>query len=146
MVPNYICINLSQSHEGEIIKKWYFIMKIWHLTRCTKNAKNAIFQFLTWFLTTFPSTQMDPWYLKKNFKSSSTRIYHKLPSRPTHARVIALAKCIKCGWTVGKYIKFKLQEVGQIIDPGFACMKLDRWLWLNNQTHCHTMRQPVEDF
>ena len=27
-----------------------------HSTRLTKNAKNAIFQFLTWFLKTFPST------------------------------------------------------------------------------------------
>ena len=27
-----------------------------HFTRLTKNAKNAIFQYLTWFLKTFPST------------------------------------------------------------------------------------------
>ena len=27
-----------------------------HFTRCTKNAKNGIFQFSTWFSKTFPST------------------------------------------------------------------------------------------
>ena len=43
---------------------------------------------------------------KKNCKPSSTRIYHNLPSWPTHGRVIALAKCIQCGWTVGMYKKY----------------------------------------
>ena len=49
---------------------------------------------------------MGPWYLKRNGKPSSTRMYHNLPSRPTHAPVIDLAKCIQCGGTVGKLWNF----------------------------------------
>ena len=35
----------------------------------TKNAQNAIFQFSTWFLKTFPSTEMGPLYLKKKLQT-----------------------------------------------------------------------------
>ena len=82
------------------VKMGTLLWRFGHFTRLTKNAKNAIFQFSTWFLKTFQSTEMGPPYLKKNFKPSSTRIYHNLPCCPTHGRVIALQKGIKCSWTV----------------------------------------------
>ena len=88
------------------VKMGTLLWRFGHFTRLTKNAKNAIFQFSTWFLKTFQSTEMGPPYLKKNFEPSSTRIYHNLPCCPTHGRVIALQKGIKCSWTVCKYDRF----------------------------------------
>ena len=82
-------------------KNGHFIMEVLVFNTGTKNVENAIFQFSTWFLKSFPLTEMGPLYLKKNCKPSSTRIYYNLPSWPTHGRVIALAKCNQCGWTVG---------------------------------------------
>ena len=90
------------------VKMGTLLWRFGHFTRLTKNAKNAIFQFSTWFLKTFQSTEMGPPYLKKNFKPSSTRIYHNLPCCPTHGRVIALQKGIKCSWTVCIYCKLIL--------------------------------------
>ena len=75
--------------------------RIGHFTRFTKNAKNAIFQFSTRFLKTFPSTHLDPQYLIKNPEPSSTRICPKRPRVLTHGRAIARAKCTECGGTVG---------------------------------------------
>ena len=80
-------------------------LRFWHFIRLTKIAKNAIFQFSTRFLKTFPSTHLGPQYLKKNPKPSSTRIYPKQPRWPTHGQAVALAKYDQCGGTVGKFLK-----------------------------------------
>ena len=105
-IPKPLCsiVSVSISLHPMVRKKsknGHFIMEVLVFNTGTKNVENAIFQFSTWFLKSFPLTEMGPLYLKKNCKPSSTRIYHNLPSWPTHGRVIALAKCIQCGWTVG---------------------------------------------
>ena len=102
----YSIVSLSISLQPmvrKMNKNGHFILEILVFNSQTKNVQNAIFQFSTWFLKTFPSTEMGPLYLKKNCKPSSARIYHNQPSSPTHGLVIALAKCIQCAWTVGKY-------------------------------------------
>ena len=109
-IPKPLCsiVSVSISLHPMVRKKsknGHFVMEVLVFNTGTKNVENAIFQFSTWFLKSFPLTEMGPLYLKKNCKPSSTRIYHKLPSWPTHGRVIALAKCIQCGWTVGIYFK-----------------------------------------
>ena len=55
-VPKCVCINPSTPHGESKTKNGTLSRRFGHFTRLTKNAKNAIFQFLTWFLKTFPST------------------------------------------------------------------------------------------
>ena len=50
-------------------KNGHFIIEILVFDSQTKNAQNAIFQFSTWFLKTFPSTEMGPLYLKKKLQT-----------------------------------------------------------------------------
>jgi len=44
-------------------------MEILVFNSLTKNDQIAIFQFSTWFLKTFPSTEMGPLYLKKKLQT-----------------------------------------------------------------------------
>ena len=106
-----------------------------HFTRLTKIAKNAIFQFSTRFLKTFPSTHLDPQYHIKNPEPSSTRICPKRPRVLTHGRAIARAKCTECGGTVGM-VKF--------------VVRLEIWFWqsvfANMVKYCKYLRKsPPEE-
>ena len=71
---------------------------------------------------------MGPWYLKRNGKPSSTRMYHNLPSRPTHAPVIALAKCIQCGGTVGRFqFTFFCGNAPECFESNQKSLQLAKW-------------------
>ena len=103
MVPNCVCINLSQSHGEEKIKKWYFSIKVWAFDQVYKKCQKRDFSIFDLIFEHLPINVDGSMIPQKNVKPSSTRMYHNLPSRPTHAQVIALGKCTQCGWTVGKY-------------------------------------------
>ena len=105
-------------------------LRFWHFIRLTKIAKNAIFQFSTRFLKTFPSTHLRPQYLKKNPKPSSTRIYPKQPRWPTHGRAVALAKYDQCGGTVGTFTYRVSQQVWNTVI---------KYLWVKRATFFKNM-------
>ena len=80
-IPNPLCsiVSVSIPIHPKVRKKnksGYFIMEISVFSSETKNAQNAIFQFSTWFLKTFPSTEMGPLYLKKKLQ---TFLYQNIP-------------------------------------------------------------------
>ena len=79
------------------------LLRFWFLIVRQKMPKMRFFNFQLDFWKPSQQLRWVHYTSKKNCKPSSARIYHNQPSSPTHGLVIALAKCIQCAWTVGKY-------------------------------------------